>query len=99
MKSALALLLAACSASPPVPPAPVSPPQPDAAGAKAFAVKVNEELQRRGIKASTAAGIKNNFITADAERMSAVADEGNLADLTDAVRAAARGKDGRMVAR
>ena len=96
MKYALALLLAACSASPPVPPAPVSPPQPDAAGAKAFAVKVNEELQRLGIKASTAAWIKNNFITDDTERMSALADEENLAYLTSAVKEAARFKDVQM---
>jgi peptidyl-dipeptidase A len=89
MKIALpALLLVACSAAAPQPP--------DAAGAQAFAAKVNDELKRLGVKSSTASWIKNTYLTDDTERLSAQADEENLGYLSSAVKEAARFKDAKV---
>jgi peptidyl-dipeptidase A len=94
MKLALpALLLAACSAAPASPPPPASPPRPDAAGAKAFAAKVNEDLKELGVKTQTASWIKNTYITDDTERASAKADDESLGYLSNAIHEAAGFKD------
>jgi peptidyl-dipeptidase A len=91
-----AALIAACSAAPPNPSQAPAPAAPDADGAKAFVAKTNDDLKRLAIRQSTAAWIKNTYITDDTERMSAQADEEQLGYLSYAIHDAARFKDVRV---
>jgi len=102
MKSAFALgviALCACqhpSASAPPPAASQASAQAQQATpeeARAFVAKVNKDLLKVGVEASTAEWIKSTFITDDTERNAAAAEDRNFAALSDAAKAARRFKD------
>ncbi len=67
--------------------------QPDAADAKPFVAKVNDDLKRLFTESSTSDWIKNTYITDDTERNAASANERVLAYVTEAAKTATRFKD------
>jgi peptidyl-dipeptidase A len=86
LRTLWSLALCACAAAPQTAPNP--PPQnPTASDAKAFIGKVNDEVKRLAVEASTADWIKNTFITDDTERNAASANDRLLAYGTDATKA------------
>src|SRR5712691_10068901 len=86
LRTLSSLALCACAAAPQTAPNP--PPQnPTANDAKVFIGKVNDEVKRLAVEASTADWIKNTFITDDTERNAASANDRLLAYGTDATKA------------
>jgi peptidyl-dipeptidase A len=63
------------------------------AEAKAFVTKVNEELKRLQVRASTAEWVKNTYIIDDTERLAADANEALLGYVAGAVKEAAGFRD------
>jgi peptidyl-dipeptidase A len=92
MKKAAPLVLIACLAS-----CATAPPKPSSSNADAFpndphqfVSKLDEDLRRLFVNASTAEWIKSTYITEDTERNASTANEAQMAYMAQAVKAAAQ---------